>query len=203
MTLSIKCVKSFTFSAKAFVRSSQPDGRKLPYAGKPGYEAKEAWMCHSSKDEPLEQGHAFGRHRATAYIENQAWQRNLDGADGFTGIATDAQALWTRVRLNAMMEGSDNEAYGAAIYIAKGVSTYLLVGRTDIGTGGATNTAQGLLEARISSHLTAPIVDEEDMHLFARSSWPGQEGRIACDVLGCGAAGEEAQLRHGLGKCAN
>ena len=87
-----------------------------------------------------------------------------------------------------MVERRYNQANCAAVDVAKDVTSDLLVGRADVGTGSAAYTAQCLFKMRISSHLTASIIDKYDMHLFVRCRGTSDKSRIACNMLGCGAA---------------
>src|SRR5947208_6967825 len=56
---------------------------------------------------------------------------------------------------------------------------------------------------RISSHLTAAIIDKHNVHLFVRRRGTSDKSRIARNLLGCGAACKQTQLRHSLGKRAD
>src|SRR5579859_823466 len=160
-------------------------------------------MGHSSKDKFLDPVQALYFHSSMTYIENQAWQRYFDGTDGFAGITTDTEALRTCSGLDAMQEWGDDQSNSPAVDIAEGVAAYLLIRRADVGAGGTTNAAQRIFETGISAHLAAAIIDEDDVHLFAGRRGSGDKRRIARDLLGGGAAREQAQLRHSFGKGAD
>src|SRR6266566_4437776 len=129
---------------------------------------------------------------AAAHIQDQARQRYLYRTDGFAGVTADTQALWSRVCLQAMVKRRHDQPDRAAVDIAKGVTADLLVGRADVRTGRAANAAQCVLEPGVGSHLAAPVIDEDDMHFFARSCRTGDKGRIARDLLGSRTAREQA-----------
>src|SRR5205085_5995719 len=116
---------------------------------------------------------------------------NLDRADGFTGITTDAKTLWPRICFDAMMKRRHDQPDSSTVNIAEHMSAHLLIRGTDIGAGRTANAAQRLLETGISSHLTAPVIDEDNMHLFTRSCRTGDKGSIARDLLRSSAAGEQ------------
>src|ERR1700676_3984848 len=160
-------------------------------------------MGHRPKDKFLDPVQTFCLHDAAAYIEEQARQGDLDRADSFAGITTDAETLWPCPGLKTVQERGDNQANSPAINMAEGMSSHLLIGWTDVGTGSTTNAAQCIFKAGVSAHLTAPIIDEDNMHLFVRRSRAGDKRCIASQLLGRGTASKQAQLRHGLGKRAD
>src|SRR5579859_6115206 len=102
-----------------------------------------------------------------------------------------------------MVEGCDDQADRAAIDMPKGMSTHLLIGRTHIRTGRTTNTTEGVFETRIGAHLAASIIEQDNVHLFARGRWTSEKGGVAGNGLGGRATGQQTQLGHGLRVSAN
>src|SRR5206468_1426414 len=98
------------------------------------------------------------------------------------------QALWTSACIKPMVKRCYNQANCATVDVAKGMTSDLLVGWANISTGGTAYAAQCLFKMRISSHLTAPIINKHNMHLFVRCRGTGNKCGIACNVLGRGTA---------------
>src|SRR6266487_1999453 len=180
-----------------------PCNRKLTYTGKPSEETKDAGMGHRTENKFLDPVQAFCLHCTMTNVENQAWQRYFDGTNSFAGITADTEALWTCSGLKAMQEWSDDKSNSATVDIAEGVAAHLLIGWADVGTGSTTNAAQCIFETGIIAHLTTPIINKNDMHLFVRRRGTSDKSRIARNVLGSGTACKQAQLCHGLGKRAD
>src|SRR5260370_6809431 len=97
-----------------------------------------------------------------------------------------------------MMERRHNQSDSATVDIAKSVSAHLLIGRTNVGAGRATYAAQSLFKMRISPHLTAAIIDKNNVHLFVRRRGTSNKSRIPANFLGPRTARKQTQLCHSL-----
>src|SRR4029077_5691416 len=116
-------------------------------------------------------------------VEDLSRQRDVDRANGLTGIAADAERLGSSVRLEPVVERRVDEADGARVDVSENVAADHLVRRTDAGAGGAANAAQSVDEIGIVTHRRAAVVDEDVVQLALGPVGTGNEGDIGRDRL--------------------
>src|SRR6266702_4638924 len=162
--------------------------RKLGNAKKSHPYIKQAWTRHRPKDHLLQPRQPIRLNHATAHVQDQVRQGYLDRAHGFAGVTAYTQTLRSRICLESVVERRYYQSNCATVDVAEDVTSDLLVGRADVGTGRAAYAAQRLFKMRISPHLTAAIIDKHNVHLFVRRRGTRDKSRIARNLLGCGTA---------------